>query len=234
MKKLYLLLTALLATTTAKADLTFYYGDQKIEPNETIYFNDIKKEDQGSVWDVEMHPALYLSSDIFSTNISITAECTSGQYIQMCAGGSCESGVTVTKTGIKTNANSKVDLEFELINQYPSEADIPTDVKVTFTAQDGNKTATKTTFYLVMNADEASLSLIEANAKPVRYTSAGLEYNIDGHANIALYDITGRQVLNVAAEGQGTVNTHTLRTGIYLYSIRNAGGAKHTGKIYVR
>lgn len=231
MKKFYLLLTALLVAGVAKANLTFYLGDTKIEPNSTVTFNEVQKEFVGS-WEVMIAPKIYVESDIFSNKINVNATCTTGQTVQMCYGG-CQVGTSVDKT-VKANANNKVDLEFEFTGVFDNEADIPTDITVHFTAQDGNKLATKLEFDLILNSDKASLTLVESNAKPVRYTSAGLEYNLDGRANVALYDITGRQVLNFAAEGQGTVNTHSLHTGIYLYSVRTASGAKHTGKIYVK
>lgn len=231
MKKFYLLLTALLVAGVAKANLTFYLGDTKIEPNSTVTFNEVQKEFVG-FWNVMIAPKIYVESDIFSNKINVNATCTTGQSIQMCYGG-CQAGTSVDKT-VKANAKNKVDLEFEFIGEFDNEADIPTDITVHFTAQDGNKLATKLEFDLILNSDKASLTLVESNAKPVRYTSAGLEYNLDGRANVALYDITGRQVLNFAAEGQGTVNTHSLHTGIYLYSVRTASGAKHTGKIYVK
>lgn len=231
MKKFYLLLTALLVAGVAKANLTFYLGDTKIEPNSTVTFNEVQKEFVG-FWNVMIAPKIYVESDIFSNKINVNATCTTGQSIQMCYGG-CQAGTSVDKT-VKANAKNKVDLEFEFIGEFDNEADIPTDITIHFTAQDGNKLATKLEFDLILNSDKASLTLVESNAKPVRYTSAGLEYNLDGRANVALYDITGRQVLNFAAEGQGTVNTHSLHTGIYLYSVRTASGAKHTGKIYVK
>ncbi len=233
MKKFYLLLAALLVAGVANANLTFWIGDKQIEPNTTITFSEIEKEVTGDGIEVIMAPELYISSDIYTKNLWVSATCTSGQKIQMCAGGSCEAGTTVKKNSLKVNADFKQPLEFEYINTHASEADIPTNISVMFEAQDGTKTNTNIAYTLVMNPSNSSLTLVETT-KPVRYTTAGLEYNLDGHANIALYDITGRQVLNVSAEGQGTVNTHTLHTGIYIYSVRTASGDKLTGKIYVK
>lgn len=232
MKKFYLLLTALLVAGVAKANLTFYLGDTKIEPNSTVTFNEVQKEFVG-FWNVMIAPKIYVETDIFAKEISVNATCTSGETIQMCYNG-CQSGLSVDKTIKNLGVDKKIDLEFEFIGEFENETDIPTDITVHFTAQNGNKLSTKREFDLILNSDKASLTLVESNAKPVRYTSAGLEYNLDGRANVALYDITGRQVLNFAAEGQGTVNTHSLHTGIYLYSVRTASGAKHTGKIYVK
>lgn len=233
MKKFYLLLTALLVAGAAHANLTFYIDGKPIEPNTTITFNEISKEFVGE-WLVEMKPNLSIQSDIYTSKLSVTATCVTGQSIQMCTGGACQTGTSVKKTDIKVSANQPLPLEFHYEGSFASETEIPTDIKVHFEAQDGNKQNTYIAYDLIMNTEQASITLIESNAKPVRYTAAGLEYNLDGNANIALYDITGRQVLNVNAEGQGTVNTHTLHTGLYLYSVRTATGAKQTGKIYVK
>ncbi len=227
MKKFYLLLAGLAVAGMSQArELTFWYGDQKIEPNSTIHFDEISQTPAGTV----MEPELYISSDIFTNKATISATSTSGQSIQMCAGGNCEQGVSVTKKDVTLRANQKLDLEFEYVHSGTGE--VPT-VIVTFEAQDGAYTSTNISYTLVMNGENSSLTLIE-NKKALRYTSAGLEYNLDGNGVIALYDITGRQVLNVAAEGQGTINTHALRTGLYIYSLRTDKGNKTTGKIYVK
>lgn len=232
MKKFYLLLASLLIAGVANASLTFYIGDKKIEPNTTLTFSDIKKEFVGE-WNVTMAPQLYIESDIFTNRLSITSTCTTGQVIQMCAGGKCEMGESVKKTGITARPDTKIPLEFEFMGTFANETDIPTNISVHFSAQDGVETSTLIEFDLIMNPDGSGLTLVEST-RPVRYTSAGLEYNLTGRAVITLYDITGRQVLNANAEGQGTVNTHTLPAGLYLYSVRNAGGTRLTGKIYVK
>lgn len=232
MKKFYLLLAALLVAGVANASLTFYMGDQKIEPNTTITFNDIHKEFVG-VWNVTMDPGLYIESDIFTNKLAITSTCTTGQTVQMCAGGNCESGTSVSKTGITARTNTKLPLQFEYMGEFENEADIPTNISVHFYAQDGTNESTRVEFDLILNSNGTALTIVEA-VRPIRYTTAGLEYNLSGRGNISLYDITGRQVMNVAAEGQGTVNTHTLPAGLYIYSVRKPDGSRQTGKIYVK
>ncbi len=232
MKKIYLFLAALLVAGVAHANLTFYIGDKKIEPNTTITFSEIQKEFVGE-WDVVMDPNLSIESDIFTNKLSITATCTTGQIIQMCAGGNCEKAQSVKKTGVTARAETKVPLQFEYTGTFASEADIPTNISVHFSAQVGVDETTLVEFDLILNPDGSGLTLVES-ARPVRYTSAGLEYNLTDRAVVTLYDITGRQVLHANAEGQGTVNTHTLPAGLYIYAIRSANGTRQTGKIYVK
>lgn len=227
MKKFYTILAAAALALTAQArEFTFWLGDTKITPGETVYFNEIVRTPSGNKVEVEIAPDLYVSCDIFSTGVSINAK--SDTPIQMCCGSACEKGSDITKS-VTLELNKKFALEFDYVETLDKDATVPT-ITTDFTVSKGSDTAT---FKLVMNGSNSSLSIVETT-KPLRYTSAGLEYNITGHGNLALYDITGRQVLSAAAEGQGTVNTHSLHAGLYIYSLRTAAGVKHTGKIYVK
>ena len=59
-----------------------------------------------------------------------------------------------------------------------------------------------------------------------------LVYHLDGAATITLYDLQGRAVLSVDAEGNGSVSTSNLPAGIYAYGVE--GCVKKNGKIYVK
>ena len=115
MKKLYFLMAALLVGGISQArELTFYFGNDVVEPNSTV----VLKE-------VVMAPPLYVSSDIYTKDLKITATCTSGQEIQLCAGGNCMTGPTVTKEGIKVQPDQKLALDLEYIAQMPVDETAP-------------------------------------------------------------------------------------------------------------
>lgn len=234
MKHLYTLLLALLCVGAMSArTLTFYQGNKAITPGSTVYFSDVTIEDVGGGYrSVVMDPKLYLGTDIYSSKIKITARCTSGQEVSMCAGGDCVFATSITKENITVQTGQKLDLMFEYAdyNLAPG-AEIPT-VTVEFEAVDVQHTETLTTFTIVMGPNASALSEIRAD-KEIVYTPAGLEYNLQAPSTIALYSITGTQVLSVKADGQGTVNTHSLRPGIYLYAVTSRNG-RTTGKISVR
>ncbi|MDE6178557.1 MAG: T9SS type A sorting domain-containing protein [Duncaniella sp.] len=234
MKQLYaLLLIALLGGTVSARELTFYMGDQKITPGSTVYFSDIKVQELGGGMKMLTYdPSLFLTTDIYSSKIQVVAECTSGQTIQMCCGALCESGTTVTKNNVKIQTGDMLPLQFEYMNSTFTGEEYPV-VTATIKAMDTAYPETLVTFNIVMGPNVSSLSKVEA-AKSVRYTQAGLEYNVNGQAAISLYSITGTQVLAAKVNGSGTVDTHSLRPGVYIYTVTATDGNRSTGKIHVR
>ncbi|MCM1521726.1 MAG: T9SS type A sorting domain-containing protein [Muribaculaceae bacterium] len=232
MKKIYAFLLAMLAVGTMSArELTFYMGDSPIANGSTVAYTDTEVKDLGDGWkSVKIAPPLYLWSDLVTKTVKVTAACTSGQVIQMCAGSKCEAGTSVTKNNVTINTREKLDLEFHFENPE-MQGDVPT-ITVKFDAEDTSY-GTTASFTLVMGPNSSGIREI-AKDKEVWASPAGIEYNLNAPANISLYSITGTQVLAVKAEGRGTVNTHSLRPGIYIYTVTTSAGARTTGKIHVR
>ena len=228
MKKLYITLAAaLLGVASMQArELAFYMGEEKIATGEEVKFNEIEKEVIPGGFEVTMAPELYLWSDFLSNTIQITAKCTSGQEIQMCAGGDCMKGKEVVKKNIEIKANSKLDLKFDYMAEIEGET-IP-EVVTEFEAYDTNYTNTKVSFTLVMNSESGALTVIKNNAS-FRAVAGGIEYSLDAPAAVELYSITGRKVLSAHLEGNGTLSTASLPKGIYVYTL----GDK-SGKLYIR
>lgn len=226
MKKIYLsMLALLLCFGVAEArKLTFYIGKTAITPGETVSFEDIVVDDYGDYKEVTMAPELYLSIDIYSSKVSLTANCTSGQSIQMCAGGSCERGTSVTKD-LTLSANAKLDLQFEFIDEFDADAAIPV-VVTEFTALDTAYPDTKVSFTLVMG-EKGSVTLIEDNAC-LQAVPGGVQYNVEQPALLELVDIQGRKVLNATVSGFGFLPVDAP-AGIYVYTF-----GEHSGKIYIK
>ncbi len=117
MKKLYMALAlALVAVSAGAANLKFYLGDQEIAQGSTVGYSEYEwvEEFEPGVWDIMMKPKIYLESDFFTNTVTITATCTSGHKIQMCCGGQCMSGETVTKSDLTLRQGVKFDLEFNI------------------------------------------------------------------------------------------------------------------------
>lgn len=228
MKKLYLTLLAAAVCMTAQArELTFYIGDTEITDGQTINFTDIELTERGGAYMLTMAPELYVSSDIFTSKLTITATCTSGETIQMCAGGNCETGTTVTKNGIVVQPNTKLPLEFEYITRgFDISNPIPV-VTATIEAQDGTYTATHKSFTIVMS-DNASLTLIE-NRNDIRCVNGAIEYTLDSAAPFALYNIDGLLVTRQQLSGHGTISTAGLPTGVYVYTLGD-----RSGKLFIK
>ena len=227
MKKFYLLLAGALMCMSAQArELTFYLGDQAITPGTTVTFNNPQVTDHGDYFEVKMAPDLYLSTNLFSNTIEITADCTSGEQIQICAGGSCQMGESVTKKNVTINTNQKLDLEFHYSGEFDAGEAIPT-VTTKFDAYDGESEESRTSFTLVMGPT-TGLTIIRDSAE-LTFDGHQLVYNISGSSELVIADTDGRSVINTTVSGEGSLSTEGLAEGIYIYRLGNK-----SGKIYIR
>lgn len=227
MKKFILLLAAVSAYCSASAlELSFLLDNKKITPGTTVEWTDIKvvtyEDDQYK--EVTMKPALYLTTDLYSSKIKVTAKCTSGQEIQMCADGKCRGGESVTQENITLQTNAKLDLGFDYVAELDLDEDIPT-VTTEFEAEDVNKAGTKIQFVLQMGPKGASLTEI-TTSENIHAVEGALAYKAESPCILTVSTIGGVSVFCGEVEGEGTV---TLSTGLYVYTFGNA-----SGKIYIR
>lgn len=230
MKKLLLIAAAFLSLSAQARQLTFYLGDTPLKPDEKVEFTNITREDAGTGIDVVMAPPLYLHSDIVTSNVTIVADCTSGQSIQMCAGGSCMAGPKVTKSGIRIGTNEKINLEFEYLTYVENEKDIP-DVVTTFTAVDPKYPNTEVKMTLEMKAN-AGTATVTISSIELAIVDGGLKYKVEGPSSLNLIDITGRTVMRRDINGEGLIDTSSLPRGLYIY--RLSGLSNLSGKLYLR
>lgn len=205
-KHFILSLIVLASNIMSAQELTFYLGDNKIEPNSTVYFNEISIEDTGNGVDYRMAPKIYLVSEKSTADATVKAHCSSGQRIQLCAGGSCQTGVTVEKNDISLTEGEKLDIQFECIGfTLSAEEKIPT-VTTEISARIGYD---ETKFTIMMNNPSGSIDSI-----------------LEGEENFDIYDMNG-----VCLFRNSTSETlkEKLSKGIYL--IKSVKGK--TRKIFI-
>lgn len=222
MKKLYVLLLACLTTVSVYAvNLKFFIGDTEITPGSKVYFKDYQAEEyESGVWDILMNPRLSVESDFFTNAVTITATCTSGQDIQMCAGGTCEKGQSVVKENLTLRKGQKLALEFEFLEGEYEGAVVP-DVVTTFKAEVAGGNTVE--FTLVMGPSAASVSSVEISDR-VSFTDGAIRYDLHSTRDFALYSLTGTCVLSDTLKGSGVLSTAGLPTGIYVYTLDGKAG----------
>lgn len=227
MKKFLLLLAAVSAYLSADAiELTFWMGNQKITPNQTVKFTDIEVTtyDEDNYKEVKMDPKLSLSTDIYSSNIKITATCTSGQSIQMCAGGTCRAGVSVTKEKLTVRPSQKLDLGFDYGEEFDLDDPIPTVVTL-IEAEDVTESGSKVQFIIEMGEEGASVSAIEVR-DDFKAVEGGVAYKTTQNCPLRIVNILGVNVYSANVSGEGVIN---LPKGLYVYTFGN-----RSGKVYIR
>lgn len=227
MKKFLLLLAAVSAYLTADAiQLTFWMGNKKITPDQTVKFTDIEVEtyDEDGYKEVKMDPKLKLGTDIYSSNVKIIATCTSGQSIQMCAGGTCRGGESVTKENITVRPSQLLDLGFDYTDYLELDEDIPT-VETVIEAEDVKVSGSKVQFIIIMGKEGASVSTIQYSDE-ISPVDGGLAYKADEPTALKVTSIVGINVYSATVSGEGTV---ALPKGLYVYTF-----GKRSGKIYIR
>lgn len=225
MKKFYItFLGSLLCLSAQARELTFWMDGRQIKPGETVECNNVSIIEEDTYKEVTMDPKLSISSDIYTSQLTVTATCTSGQDIRMCAGGSCMGGESVTKKNVKVQANQKLNLEFEYIGELDLEEKIPV-VTTVFEAQDGTYAETLVQFVLTMCEEGASVSVIEV-ADEIRPVAGGLQYSLETPARFELHTVGGACVHSAELSGNGTVSA---APGLYIYTIGNK-----TGKVFIK
>lgn len=225
MKKFLLFLAAATAYFSASAlELSFWLGNQKITPGERIEFNDITITDEGSYKEVLMKPALYIHSDLYTSKVKITARCTSGESIQLCAGGTCRGGEVVVKENVTVNTGQKLDLGFDFQTDLDSDEEIPV-VITEFEAEDTSRPGTKTAFVLVMCEQGAFVTEISV-AENLSIVDGGLAYDTPEECELTVSNLAGVSFFTGKVNGKGTI---ALPAGLYVYKFGN-----NKGKIYIR
>nr|MDE6717967.1 hypothetical protein [Muribaculaceae bacterium] len=209
MKKLYAFAAAaLFAVLPLSAQkLTFYMGEKPVENGSKVEFKDIEVEDFGDgLGMITMDPNLTLVSDINTSTVKVTAECTSGQSIQLCAGGQCENGKKIVKEGVILVAGQKLPLLFEYMDMmWDPTTPVPTDVTAEISAVDAANPKTAISFTIVMNPKNSEVKSVFLNDKAFRAVKGGIEYTFDAPAAVAIYNLNGEAVVKTTLNGQGTL-----------------------------
>jgi len=230
MKKLYLAMAAALLSIASMSarELTFYLNNTPIANGETVKYELSEDEVQksGDQTYIECYPNLSLHADLVGS-VDITATCTTGQTIGLCAGGACVKGTEIVKENVSIQGGTKLPLNFDYEAEIAAGENIP-QVITEFKALYHGKQSTLKTFTFIINPT-AGLATVIADDASFRAVKGGIEYNLDAPAAVALYSITGQKVLTANLNGTGTLSTANLPAGIYVYTLNG-----HSSKIYLR
>lgn len=257
MKKLYLLLAAMLLTvTTAFAQtlgVTVNGVSMENGKDYTLTFDDIKTVVPGAfeVHVYEMKPEIMVSSSV-AQNVIVTAEDldkveeqTKG-VSQICFGGDCEplnknNNFTVTKSAAMEAGKSldtQTHINFGSVIFYEGAVfdgvapTYPIQRKLKLTVKAG---AEEISFVLTLVCDPDNVLSVNgiSTDNTVNATTEGISYNLSTSGTLDIYSANGAAVMHKTVEGNGTVSLSALPVGVYVYSLK-AGGKSYTGKVAIK
>lgn len=221
MKKFYTLLAASLFAVAANAATINFMQNGAVLPN-----NDEVSFDKGAVdpyGGITYNPEIFILSDQ-SVTVNVKAISLTGQQIQMCCGGDCESGENVTKNDVKLVGGTPLETQFEYIYIPKEGVEKPSIVSALLAVElpeDPGEYVAQLTVMFDLKSN--SVSVLEADTDVV-YRNGSLEYNVDKAYEFAIYDTNGRMVYSAVVNGKGSIDTTSLADGGYIYRIGNKAG----------
>lgn len=226
MKKFYLFAAALLVAGAANADsMSFFMGENEVVNGETVSFTDLKEDKFTSGTYVTFDPEMTLVTD-FTGSVNVSANCITGQQIQMCAGGACEFAQTINKTNVAVTAGEKLPLLFEYANTVNSLDEIG-DITTELSAVKSGDAGVATSCVVVFRVDQNGIASISTD-NALSFANGQISYSVSNPAALSIFSVSGSRVINATVSGNGSLDT-TLAPGIYVYNM-----AGRTGKFIVR
>lgn len=163
-----------------------------------------------------------------SMTVKMTAECTTGQEIQLCFGGTCEAGQTITKNNVRIDGGEAVQCQLEYMwmdgDELPEMVSTNLTVKETGVLGGGAESS----IVVVINTNTGAVSTLKVD-NSFRYAEGMINYSVEGATRVELFDTTGKCVMSRDVKGNGSISTEGLGTGIYMYRVGNK-----SGKIFVK
>lgn len=240
MKKFYMIAGTLLLGVAAQAqDLTFVdFEGKEIADGSTYYCNRTTEwRELKSGIRFAYDPGILIKGASTGT-ISVSVKCetalpTELEFMSLCCGGNCQTNAKeITKEDVAITAGEDLKMEFEFKGKTKGKDILPTkNVKTVVTAQYAFAPASKKTFTVIFNSDNAAVEGIESESA-IRIANGEIIYNVEKASAIAIYDLAGRKVIDANVDGAGSISTADLQNGVYVYSVK--GGVNKSGKILVK
>ena len=170
----------------------------------------------------------------------VTLQTTSlnGENYQLCFGdGSCDRsevfGLTLVKNGIPMKANTPEEIAVEALPMFmDTYVKIP-EYEILVEAWYTLNPSSKVSFTLKMgDVGDAGLDGIAADANFVKVVGKSLNFDVVGNANISVYSLSGKTLVNKTVAGSGSISLGNLPKGVYVYKVAGKNGK--SGKFIIK
>lgn len=223
MKKLFTSLMILAAAVTASAqNFSVTVLGQPVQNGETVTCGYLSEPSLlgGHDWD----PEIFVVAGKSAT-YTVTATADAEVLVQFCSFGTtqCEHlGATPLVRSQFLTPGTKAPTAIDIIG-----GSITQPVTARISVTDGTETITFDVKFI--NEEQAGIDEIGARQNLVTISGRTLKYDINGSADITLYNISGRSVWSHRLSGTGAINLSNIPAGVYVYRAGNS-----TGKILLR
>lgn len=236
MKKI-LLSVALLsgAVLAANAELYFQFEGENLENGSTLNYDGYQYEivydkdgNPSGMYQLKVDPEIHLMS---TSDASVSVSTSSNIVIQLCAGGACEDGTSITKNDVALTANKPLNIQmdwFDPVPNFGTDVEIPA-ITVLLTAKSSSETITLT---VNMGGITAGVQSVANNGGGIVVDGKSLRYDLKGASQLSVYNLSGKTVMSKKVAGVGSLNLNSLPAGVYLYKI--SGKSNKTGKFIIK
>lgn len=232
MKKIFtsLMLLATVAVASAQNFTVTGAGEATYADGDVINVGYTEGARPGTyLWDPELSVTVNTAGSLLSNKSTYTVTATANvpEIVQFCGlDGVCN--ILLDAPVSKSNSYS-AGISFPLAIDIAAKREIISsaiEVKVVIT--DGKETVNLTVNFLP-SEHQAGIETPEVADFGITINGRTLSYNVASRANLTLYNISGRAVLNSNVNGNGTLSLDNLPAGVYVYRL-----GETAGKILVR
>ncbi|MCH5225366.1 MAG: T9SS type A sorting domain-containing protein [Muribaculaceae bacterium] len=180
------------------------------------------------LYQFKVDPEIYLVSD---QNATVYINVTANTDIQLCAGGDCITGDNVTKPEVALTANVPLNLQFDWLMQGVNQGEdieVP-EIDATISVTSGTETIT---LRVSMGGVTAGVESIGTTLNNISISGRSLSFDVANSAQLSLYSLSGKTILNKTVAGNGSISLANLPSGVYVY--RLTGKTPKTGKFIIR
>lgn len=222
MKKLFTSLMVLAAALTASAQNFTVTGvdDATYTDGDVITVGPSVPRPGKFAWNPEL--IVHMSK---AGNLTVTAEASVADIVQFCGlDGQCAMlGASGKEKQKWYGAGDICPLEIDISAKNELIAQ-PVEVKVVIT--DGEQTMNLTLNFV---SESAGIDAPAAATQSLTVSHRVLNYSVEGAVQLAVYNISGRAVVNRRVSATGSLNLAALPAGVYVYRLGNT-----TGKFLLR
>lgn len=200
---------------TASAQVIAFVCDGEVLKDGSTYCSTRQNEVYASLGWLYFEPEVCVVSQT-GGNVEVTAESLDGKEIELCFGGGCQNGTSITSRGNVT-AGKEEDI---LLHANAKDAETATyEVRLTAKSTDGSATIT-----LVMsnNPEVTSVDNVEEAIGVISIEGHALSYSFGHTANrsIDIYTACGSKVLSIDTKAmKGHIDLEGLGMGVYVYHV---------------